>query len=177
MCDWSIILLIDYSTVWSDEGHDVGVSHNLRCRKLIPLCDVIVCVLWIVCHLLFTLAECVWWCRLFGSACRPPWSLCQSGCGRFRAMPLYRHCEEHTWPQVESTLWPVSSTLTSVSKEEKKNLKTIKHELRLYLERSGCCIPVPDDLWDTTEVPLKREKMHEQLFSVTAHTAYHDFPQ
>ncbi len=39
---------------------------------------------------------------------RPPWSLCQGRCGRFRAMPLYRHCEEHTWPQVESTLWPVS---------------------------------------------------------------------
>lgn len=40
--------------------------------------------------------------------CRPPWSLRQGGCGWFRAMPLYRHCEEHTWPQVESTLWPVS---------------------------------------------------------------------
>lgn len=60
--------------------------------------------------------------------------------------------------------------------ERKKNLKTIKHKPRLYLERSGCCIPIPDDLWDATEVPLKRERMHEQLFSVMAHTAYHDFP-
>lgn len=61
-------------------------------------------------------------------------------------------------------------------KGRKKNLKTIKHKPRLYLERSGCCIPIPDDLWDATEVPLKRERMREQLFSVTAHTAYHDFP-
>lgn len=61
-------------------------------------------------------------------------------------------------------------------KGKKKNLKTIKHKPRLYLERSGCCIPIPDDLWDATEVPLKRERMREQLFSVTAHTAYHDFP-
>lgn len=61
-------------------------------------------------------------------------------------------------------------------KKGKKNLKTIKHKPRLYLERSGCCIPIPDDLWDATEVPLKRERMREQLFCVTAHTAYHDFP-
>ena len=60
--------------------------------------------------------------------------------------------------------------------ERKKNLKTIKHKPHLYLERSGCCIPVPEDLWDATEVSLKRERMREQLFSVMAHTAYHAFP-
>lgn len=58
----------------------------------------------------------------------------------------------------------------------KKNLKTIKHKPHLYLERSGCYIPIPDDLWDATEVPLKRERMREQLFSVTTHAAYHNFP-
>ena len=35
-------------------------------------------------------------------------SLCQSGGGRFRTMPLYRHCEKYSWPKVESTLWSVS---------------------------------------------------------------------
>lgn len=57
---------------------------------------------------------------------RPSRSLCQGCCGWFRTMPLYRHCEEHAWPQVEPTLWSVSllkhfyitlteSFLTSVS--------------------------------------------------------------
>jgi len=56
--------------------------------------------------------------------------------------------------------------------KKKKNLKTIKHKLCLYLEMVTCCIPTPDNLWDATEVPLKRERVHEQLFSVTAHTVY-----
>lgn len=58
----------------------------------------------------------------------------------------------------------------------KKNLTTIKHKPRLYLGRSSCCIPSPDNLWDAAEVPLKRERMREQLFSVTGYTACHDFP-
>lgn len=62
-----------------------------------------------------------------------------------------------------------------MGERKKKNLKTIKHKPRLYLERSGCCIPIPEDLCDATEVSLKRERMREQLFSVTAHAAYHDF--
>ena len=41
---------------------------------------------------------------------------------------------------------------------------------------SGCCTPTPEDLRDATEVSLKRERMREQLFSLTTHTAQHDFP-
>lgn len=85
------------------------IYHYLPYSKLTPLYNVVTCVL-LHFKVLLTLVECVWFrCRcVFFSPNRPPWSLCQGCRGRFRAMPLNRHCEEHTWPQVESTLWPVS---------------------------------------------------------------------
>lgn len=77
---------------------------HLPCSKLTPLCNVVPCVL-LQCLCVIYWNQC---CCVFFSPHRSPWSLCQGCRGRFRAMPLNRHCEEHTWPQVESTLWPVS---------------------------------------------------------------------
>lgn len=35
-------------------------------------------------------------------------SLCQSGGGWFRTMPLHRYCKKYAGPKMESTLWSVS---------------------------------------------------------------------
>lgn len=48
--------------------------------------------------------------KLIWSACvrRPARSICQGRGGRIRSMPLDRHRQEHTGPQMEPALWPVS---------------------------------------------------------------------
>lgn len=98
--------------------HSICVSCiylHLLCSKLTVSCNVVICVL-LNCVLCVVYSWSMWLrlsmvslrFPLSLSAYRPPWSLRQGGCGRLRAMPLYRHCEEHTRPQVESTLRPVS---------------------------------------------------------------------